>query len=84
MEKLERIGKHLEEEKEMSTDGHISDQESDEEVQENDSEITAYTSGQFKEVANYNMKVFALNTKVTESPLSPKALTRNFQEGNIK
>ena len=62
----------------MSTDGHISDQESDDEVQESDSEIAAYTSGQCKEVANYNMIVFTLTTKVTKSPLSQKALTRNF------
>ena len=85
LEKLERIGKQLEEEKEMSTDGHISDQESEEEEeQESDSEIAAYISGQCKEVTNYSMKIFALNTEVKKSPLSPKALTRNFKEGNIK
>ena len=52
----------------MSTDGHISDQESEEEEeQESDSEI----AGQCKEVANYSMKIFALNTEVKKSPLSP-------------
>ena len=74
-EKPERIRKQFGDEADSADESEM------EEVQIE--EKFTYVSS-INQVAKYNMKIFAIEWKVTNSSLSNKNLTYRFEEGNIK
>ena len=77
LEKLEEIGRQLGDDVAMETELPETDEEEEKEDE-------TCVDLDVKEVAEYGMKIFALEPKVISSSITNKSLTYHFNQGNLK